>query len=129
MVSKLDEVAIDGEVMLALANGVMICRNVTICWWGGGNILDSWLQSLRYAGITNYLIAALDDETEKYLVEDARDTRFFRPDMKVPEQQKGSHPANQVPPLGACSPCTPFRPLYRRASRLQRHISGADKLV
>ena len=22
------------------ANGIMICKNTSICWWGGGNILE-----------------------------------------------------------------------------------------
>eukprot|EP00873_Tetraselmis_striata_P045504 jgi/Tetstr1/465768/TSEL_010393.t1 len=99
MVGKLAEVAEGGEVMLALANGVMICQNVTICWWDGGNILKSWLHTLRFAGITNYLIAVLDDETETYLREVEHETRFFRPNLQVPEKQKGSHPANQISTL------------------------------
>jgi len=82
--------------MLALANGVMICQNKTICWWEGGNILKSWLETLRYSGITNFIIAVLDDETEKYLIEVEKETKYFRPAMELPESQKGSHPANQV---------------------------------
>ena len=37
--AKLAQLSINNEVMLALANGVMICQNTTICWWNGGDIL------------------------------------------------------------------------------------------
>uniref|UniRef100_A0A061R0L6 Nucleotide-diphospho-sugar transferase domain-containing protein n=2 Tax=Tetraselmis sp. GSL018 TaxID=582737 RepID=A0A061R0L6_9CHLO len=99
MAELLRRVSVDGEVMLALANGVMICRNTTICWWNGGNILGSWLRTLRHAGITNYAIAVLDDETERYLREEEGETKFFRPALRSLESLKGSHPANQVSAL------------------------------
>ena len=44
ILDKLEKLSINNEIMLALANGVMICKNTTICWWNGGDILG---QSLR----------------------------------------------------------------------------------
>ena len=49
------------------ANGIMICTNKTICWWNGGNILESFLQIIDHNKITNHLIGVMDDETEAYL--------------------------------------------------------------
>lgn len=46
----------NNEIMLTLANGIMICQNKTICWWDGGNILESFLTILSHNKITNYLI-------------------------------------------------------------------------
>eukprot|EP00798_Chlamydomonas_sp_ICE-L_P004613 gene4613-14807_t len=34
---------IDNEIMLALANGIMICQNTSNCWWKGGNILQTFI--------------------------------------------------------------------------------------
>jgi arabinosyltransferase len=45
----------------------MICKNTTICWWEGGNILGSFLTILEAANVTNYLIGVMDDETESYM--------------------------------------------------------------
>jgi hypothetical protein len=57
-----------GEVMLGLANGVMICKNPKICWWNGGNILESFLDvTWRRLGVRNLIIAVLDDETAAYM--------------------------------------------------------------
>lgn len=33
LVAALKEHAKNNEIMLALANGIMICKNTTICWW------------------------------------------------------------------------------------------------
>jgi len=30
------------EVMLSLANDVMMCTNRKTCWWNGGNVLEMW---------------------------------------------------------------------------------------
>jgi hypothetical protein len=66
--------------MLALANGVMICKNMTICWWNGGNILKSWLDItfIRHH-IRNLLVGVLDDETWIYMDQQFPDVRKFRP--------------------------------------------------
>ncbi|PNH02384.1 hypothetical protein TSOC_011648 [Tetrabaena socialis] len=50
------------EVMLGLANAVMICKNATLCWWNGGNILESFLEILERSNITNHLIGVTDEE-------------------------------------------------------------------
>ena len=42
--------------MLALVNGVMICKNTTICWWNGGNILQTWLEMIQHQGISNVVV-------------------------------------------------------------------------
>ena len=34
------------EVLLALANDVMMCSNRKTCWWNGGNVLETFLKSL-----------------------------------------------------------------------------------
>jgi len=86
--------------MLALANGVMICKNTTICWWGGGNILHSWLDNLREVGVTNVVVGVLDDETERYLIANFPSVAYFRPaGLVTPGAQEGSHPANRVSTL------------------------------
>ncbi|KAL6756737.1 nucleotide-diphospho-sugar transferase-domain-containing protein [Haematococcus lacustris] len=94
LVSLLAKHAINNEIMLTLANGIMICKNTTICWWNGGNILESFLTILSRAKITNYLIGVMDDETEQYLK--GRDVNYFRVNIPVPKVQAKSHPANQV---------------------------------
>ena len=47
------------QVMLALANGVMLCKNTTICWWGGGNILQTWLETIHHQRISNVVVRPL----------------------------------------------------------------------
>jgi hypothetical protein len=34
-----------GEVMLAIANDVMMCTNRKTCWWNGGNVLETFLKA------------------------------------------------------------------------------------
>lgn len=48
--------AVNNEIMLTLANTIMICKNTTVCWWGGGNILESFITILKHNNITNHLI-------------------------------------------------------------------------
>lgn len=94
--------AADGrrEVMLGLANGVMICQNTTICWWNGGNILHAFLEDLPKAGVKNFLLAVLDDETERYVARHFPHVHRFRPKRAaIPASQKNSHPANAVSTL------------------------------
>ena len=50
-----------GEVMLALANDVMMCSNRKTCWWNGGNVLDTFLKSLQRLKVTNVVVITLDD--------------------------------------------------------------------
>jgi len=89
-----------GEVMLGLANGVMICRNTKICWWDGGNILESFLEvTWRRLGVRNLILAVLDDETETYMAKHWPDVPTFRSDLKIPDAQEGTHPANKVSTL------------------------------
>ena len=89
-----------GEVMLGLANGVMICKNVKICWWNGGNILQSFLEvTWGRLGVRNMIIAVLDDETAEYMKSNWPDVPTFRPDVKIPSTQDGTHPANRVSTL------------------------------
>ncbi|GAX75229.1 hypothetical protein CEUSTIGMA_g2674.t1 [Chlamydomonas eustigma] len=84
----------NNEIMLALANGIMMCKNSSICWWNGGNILESFLEIIDHNNITNHLIGVMDDETERYLKE--RKYNWFRVTIAIPESQKNSHPANRV---------------------------------
>ena len=89
-----------GEVMLGLANGVMICENKKICWWEGGNILESFLDvTWRRLGVRNLILAVLDDETEAYMAKHWPDVHTFRSDLKIPDAQEGTHPANKVSTL------------------------------
>ena len=89
-----------GEVMLGLANGVMICQNTKICWWDGGNILQSFLEvTWRRLGVRNLILAVLDDETETYMAKHWPDVPTFRSDLKIPDAQQGTHPANKVSTL------------------------------
>jgi len=89
-----------GEVMLGLANGVMLCQNPKICWWNGGNILESFLEvTWRQLGVRNLILAVLDDETEEYMRATWPGVPTFRPAAKIPNTQEGTHPANRVSAL------------------------------
>lgn len=94
LVKGLKKSAKNNEIMLALANGIMICKNKTICWWEGGNILETFLEIIDHNKITNHLIGVMDDETEAYLKD--RPYNYFRVNIVIPESQKNSHPANRV---------------------------------
>ena len=87
LVAALKKAAKNNEVMLSLANGIMICKNTTICWWQGGNILESFLEIIDHNKITNHLIGVMDDETEAYLK--GRPYHYFRVNIIIPESQKG----------------------------------------
>eukprot|EP00898_Chlorokybus_atmophyticus_P007227 jgi/Chlat1/7505/Chrsp61S07005 len=91
----LEKYASDGrEIMLALADGVMLCRNATLCWWNGGNILATWVEEVKRVGVGNYVVAVLDDETERYCKQEG--VNYFRAKVEIPASQKGTHPANRV---------------------------------
>ena len=87
-----------GEVMVALANDVMMCSNRKTCWWNGGNVLDTFLKSVIRLKVTNVVIITLDDETEAFC------NRFptvssLRLDLPVPKAQQGSRGANMISTL------------------------------
>lgn len=84
----------NNEILLALANAVMICQNKTVCWWEGGNILESFLRVLKHANISNYIIGVLDDETEAYLK--PKGVNYFRPNVTIPKSQDKTREANRV---------------------------------
>ncbi len=46
LAAKLKEHSKNNEIMLALANSIMICKNTTQCWWKGGNILETFIEIL-----------------------------------------------------------------------------------
>ncbi|GFR45714.1 hypothetical protein Agub_g7126, partial [Astrephomene gubernaculifera] len=94
------------EIMLALANAVMICQNTTICWWNGGNILESFLEILERSNISNHLIGVTDDETARYLEDRAARrgpgsfaVHWFRPSVRIPASQAKTREANRVSSL------------------------------
>eukprot|EP00241_Pyramimonas_parkeae_P005825 CAMPEP_0114251440 /NCGR_PEP_ID=MMETSP0058-20121206/15273_1 /TAXON_ID=36894 /ORGANISM="Pyramimonas parkeae, CCMP726" /LENGTH=401 /DNA_ID=CAMNT_0001365245 /DNA_START=31 /DNA_END=1236 /DNA_ORIENTATION=+ len=87
------------EVMIALANGVMICKNTTICWWNGGNILHTWLEMIARHGINNLVVGVLDDETWEYMDVHFPNVVKFRPKSHIPSSQLDTHPANRVSTL------------------------------
>eukprot|EP00959_Pyramimonas_sp_CCMP1952_P206825 4326056-Pyramimonas_sp.AAC.1 len=95
--SLLQKVANDKrEVMLALANGVMICKNTTICWWNGGNILQSFLQMAHGRHqISNLVVGVLDDETWKYMDEHFPRVHKFRPKVRRLSQISKESPRSQ----------------------------------
>lgn len=89
-----------GEVMLGLANDVMMCNNPSTCWWDGGNILESFLEvTWRRLGVRNLVLAVLDDTTEAYMAKHWPDVHVFRPELDIPSTQDGTHPANRVSAL------------------------------
>lgn len=86
-----------GEVMIAIANDVMTCLNPKTCWWGGGNILASFIMVNKRIGITNYLIIALDDTVSNWCEKEG--APYIRVDLEVPDAQKGSRGANMISTL------------------------------
>ncbi|KAG2427113.1 hypothetical protein HXX76_012624 [Chlamydomonas incerta] len=94
------------EIMLGLANAVMICQNATVCWWNGGNILESFLEILERSNISNHLIGVTDEETGGYLAKRAEKKgpgafaiNWFKPNVKIPESQANTREANRVSSL------------------------------
>ncbi|EFJ41804.1 hypothetical protein VOLCADRAFT_119593 [Volvox carteri f. nagariensis] len=94
------------EIMLGLTNAVMICQNTTLCWWNGGNILESFLEILERSNIKNHLIGVTDDQAAKYL-EDRAARRgsgafainWFKPNIRIPDVQANTREANRVSSL------------------------------
>ena len=86
------------EVMVGLVNDVMMCTNRKTCWWGGGNILETFLTALKRIALKNYAMVTLDDETEAFC------QRFggvpsLRMALPVPTAQQGSRGANMISTL------------------------------
>mmetsp|Transcript_13429 Transcript_13429/g.31725 ORF Transcript_13429/g.31725 Transcript_13429/m.31725 type:complete len:269 (-) Transcript_13429:29-835(-) len=85
------------EVMIGIANDVMMCTNPKTCWWGGGNILASFVDVLRRLSVDNYIIIALDDQTGDFCKRAG--APYIRVDLEVPDAQKGSRGANMISTL------------------------------
>ena len=54
------------EVMLTLANDVMMCTNRKTCWWNGGNVLETFLQASKRLALKNVVVITLDDGTHSF---------------------------------------------------------------
>jgi hypothetical protein len=88
-----------GEVMVALANDVMMCTNRKTCWWNGGNVLETFLKSVSRLHIRNTLVITLDDETERFCRSFAGEVESLRMELPVPTAQQGSRGANMISTL------------------------------
>lgn len=86
------------EVMVGLVNDVMMCTNRKTCWWGGGNILETFLKALKRIGLRNYAMVTLDDETEAFC-QHFGGVPSLRMEMPVPTAQQGSRGANMISTL------------------------------
>ena len=45
-----------GEIMVALANDVMMCTNRKTCWWNGGNVLETFLKGVSRLKVSNVVV-------------------------------------------------------------------------
>lgn len=86
-----------------------------MCWWGGGNILESFLEILERSNVTNHLIGVTDEETANYLADRATAraakaaatagaappfaVNWWRPNVKIPTSQANTREANRVSSL------------------------------
>ncbi|KAL3931033.1 MAG: hypothetical protein SGPRY_001291 [Prymnesium sp.] len=86
------------EVMIALANDVMMCSNRKTCWWNGGNVLSTFLKSTTRLHMRNVLIITLDDATESFC-QSFGGVRSLRLELPVPEAQHNSRGANMISTL------------------------------
>jgi hypothetical protein len=50
------DIAIDGEVLAAVSNKALITKD------GAYGMLKTWIDSVRKAGVTNFMVICLDDE-------------------------------------------------------------------
>ena len=97
--AKLDGVVnARGEAMLAIANDVMMCTNRKTCWWNGGNVLETFLDSVARLKVRNALIITLDDATEAFCVKHGG-AASIRMELPVPTAQQGSRGANMISTL------------------------------
>ena len=93
-----------GEVMVALANDVMMCTNRKTCWWNGGNVLETFLKGVSRLRVSNVVIITLDDETEKFcqsfhVKNGGAPISSLRLELPVPSAQQGSRGANMISTL------------------------------
>lgn len=86
------------EIMLALANDVMMCTNRKTCWWNGGNILRDFLRNLQRLEVRNYVVVTLDNATEDFC-QDFGGVNSLRLELPVPTAQQGSRGANMISTL------------------------------
>ena len=107
------------EVLLGLANDVMMCTNPRTCWWDGGNVLDTFLKALRRLHVPNALVISLDNATHSFVqrVGGATSLRLSPP---VPSAQHGSRGANMISTLKyglleQATPSPPFTHLHNNA--------------
>ena len=97
------------EIMLGLANDVMMCSNRKTCWWNGGNILSDFLFTVQRLQIENYLVLTLDNATESFCRSFGTDGNLgthgrtgvnsLRVEIPVPTAQQGSRGANMISTL------------------------------
>jgi len=81
---------------------VMMCTNRKTCWWGGGNILETFLTALKRINLKNYVMLTLDDETEAFCQKFGGGSfavPSLRMEMPVPTAQQGSRGANMISTL------------------------------
>mmetsp|Transcript_13446 Transcript_13446/g.48913 ORF Transcript_13446/g.48913 Transcript_13446/m.48913 type:complete len:427 (-) Transcript_13446:2589-3869(-) len=97
VLDALARVEFKGEVMVALANDVMMCTNPKTCWWKGGNILETWISVVQRLQIQNYLILALDNAVYQFCQE--KKANCVRTDLPVPKVLEATHPANRISTL------------------------------
>ena len=75
------------EVMLTISNDVMMCSNPKTCWWGGGNVLETFLRALRRLAVRNAVVLSLDDATHAF-VQRAGGATSVRMELPVPKAQQ-----------------------------------------
>ena len=89
---------VHGEVMVALANDVMMCSNPKTCWWNGGNILETFLKANARLKLQNAVVITLDDATEAFC-QKFGSVNSLRLSLPVPKAQEGSRGANMISTL------------------------------
>ena len=87
-----------GEIMLALANDVMMCTNPKTCWWNGGNVLETFLKANARLKLRNVVVITLDDATEAFC-QKFGGVHSLRLSLPVPKAQEGSRGANMISTL------------------------------
>jgi hypothetical protein len=86
------------EVMLALANDVMMCTNRKTCWWNGGNVLETFLKASKRLALKNVVVITLDDATHTFC-EKHGGASCLRLELPVPKAQHNSRGANMISTL------------------------------
>ncbi|KAJ1623989.1 hypothetical protein T492DRAFT_282296 [Pavlovales sp. CCMP2436] len=116
------------EVMIGIANDVMMCTNPKTCWWGGGNILASFVDVLRRLSVDNYIIIALDDQTGDFCKRAG--APYIRVDLEVPMRvniYKNVRPRRRSPSLSVVQQqytviLGPFSNTRMASSSPRRHL-------